>query len=144
MLSHLCSWDFPGKNSGVGCCFLLQGIFLNPGIKLSAPHCRQTLYCLNHQGSPKSSVSVLSPYRIFFIDNTNTGYTTPQHLQWLPNHTQCNTPSPEPDLICKASVLQHSIIISGLSPHHSTPAFNHLPVPQTKPSSSTPHDLETC
>ena len=23
----LCPWDFPGKNSGVGCHFLLQGIF---------------------------------------------------------------------------------------------------------------------
>ena len=23
----LCSWDFPGKNMGVGCYFLLQGIF---------------------------------------------------------------------------------------------------------------------
>ena len=25
----LCPWDFPGKNAGVGCHFLLQGIFLN-------------------------------------------------------------------------------------------------------------------
>ena len=24
----LCSWDFPGKNTGVGCQFLLKGIFL--------------------------------------------------------------------------------------------------------------------
>ena len=23
----LCPWDFPGKNTGAGCCFLLQGIF---------------------------------------------------------------------------------------------------------------------
>ena len=31
LLQHhrlLCSWDFPGKNTGVGCRFLLQGIFL--------------------------------------------------------------------------------------------------------------------
>ena len=27
----LCPWDFPGKNTGVGCCFLLQGIFLTQG-----------------------------------------------------------------------------------------------------------------
>ena len=26
----LCSWDFPGKNTGVVCHFLLQGIFPNP------------------------------------------------------------------------------------------------------------------
>ena len=24
----LCPWDFPGKNTGVGCHFILQGIFL--------------------------------------------------------------------------------------------------------------------
>ena len=28
-----CPWDFPGKNTGVGCHFLLQGIFLDPGIE---------------------------------------------------------------------------------------------------------------
>ena len=28
----LCPWNFPGKNTGMGCHFLLQGIFSNPGI----------------------------------------------------------------------------------------------------------------
>ena len=28
----LCPWDFPGKSTGVGCCFLLQGS-PDPGIK---------------------------------------------------------------------------------------------------------------
>ena len=28
----LCPWDFPGKNRGVGCDFLLQGIFTNQGL----------------------------------------------------------------------------------------------------------------
>ena len=27
----LCPWDFPSKNTGVGCHFLLQGIFLSQG-----------------------------------------------------------------------------------------------------------------
>ena len=27
----LCLWDSPGKNTGVGCHFLLQGIFLTQG-----------------------------------------------------------------------------------------------------------------
>ena len=27
-----CPWDFPGKNTGVGCYFLLQGIFLTQGL----------------------------------------------------------------------------------------------------------------
>ena len=29
--SLLCPWDFPGKNTGVGCHFLLQGIFPTQG-----------------------------------------------------------------------------------------------------------------
>ena len=33
----LCPWDSPGKNTGVGCLFLLQGNFLEPGIKLGSP-----------------------------------------------------------------------------------------------------------
>ena len=33
------------------CHFLLQGIFLTQGLNLGLPHCRQTLYCLGHQGS---------------------------------------------------------------------------------------------
>ena len=45
-------WDFPGKSTGVGCHFLLQGIFLTQGLNPGLPNCRQTLYPLSHQGSP--------------------------------------------------------------------------------------------
>ena len=44
-------WDFPGKNTGVGCYFLLQGIFPTQGLNLGFPHCRQTFYGLSHQES---------------------------------------------------------------------------------------------
>ena len=54
--------DSPGKNIGVGCHAFLQGIFptqkLNPGL----PHCRQILYHLSHQGSPKILESVAYPF----------------------------------------------------------------------------------
>ena len=30
----LCPWNFPGKNPGVGCHVLLQGIFLTQGLNL--------------------------------------------------------------------------------------------------------------
>ena len=33
----LCPWDSSGKNTGVGCHFLLQGSFLTPGIKPASP-----------------------------------------------------------------------------------------------------------
>ena len=45
-------WDFLGKSTGMGCHFLLQGIFLTQGSNPGLLHCRQTLYCLSHQGSP--------------------------------------------------------------------------------------------
>ena len=45
-------WDSPGKNAGVGCHVLVQGIFpiqeSNPGLL----HCRQILYHLSYKGSP--------------------------------------------------------------------------------------------
>ena len=43
----------PGKNTGVGCHSLLQGIFPIQGSNLSLLHCRQILYHLNYQGSLK-------------------------------------------------------------------------------------------
>ena len=35
---------FSGKNTGVGCHFLLQGIFLTQGSNPGLLHCRQILY----------------------------------------------------------------------------------------------------
>ena len=42
-IRFFCPWDFPGKNRGVGCHFLLQGIFPTQG---SNPH---LLYLLHWQ-----------------------------------------------------------------------------------------------
>ena len=44
----LCPWDFPDKNTGVGCHSLLQGIFLTQGLNPGLLHCSQTLYRLSH------------------------------------------------------------------------------------------------
>ena len=43
----LCPWDSPGKSTGVGCHFLLQGVFLTKRLKLSTLrllHCGGILY----------------------------------------------------------------------------------------------------
>ena len=45
-------WDFQGKSTGVGCHFLLQGIFPNQGSNPGLSHCRQTLYSLSHPVGP--------------------------------------------------------------------------------------------
>ena len=55
--------DSPGKNTGVGCHALLQGIFptqeSNPGLL----HCRWILnHCLSHQRSPRILEWVAYPF----------------------------------------------------------------------------------
>ena len=45
--------DSPGKNTGVGCHAVFQGIFPTQGLNPHLPHHRRILYHLNHQGSPK-------------------------------------------------------------------------------------------
>ena len=48
----LCPWDSPGKNIGVGCHAILQGIFLTQGSNPGLLHCTWILYHLSLQGSP--------------------------------------------------------------------------------------------
>ena len=50
--SLLCPGNSPGKNTGVGCHALLQGIFPTQGWNPGLLPYRQILYCLSHQGSP--------------------------------------------------------------------------------------------
>ena len=59
------SWNSPGQNTGVGSLSLLQGSSQprdqtqgsNPGLL----HCRQILYQLSHQGSPRILMGVAYP-----------------------------------------------------------------------------------
>jgi len=55
----LCPWNSSGKNTGVGCHSLLQGIFPTQGLNPSLLHCRQISYPMSHQGRPVSKLSVL-------------------------------------------------------------------------------------
>ena len=52
----------PGKNTGVGCHALLQGIFPTQGLNPGLPHCRQPLYSLSHQGSCRILAWVTCPF----------------------------------------------------------------------------------
>ena len=67
----LCSWDSPGKITGVGCHALLQGIFptqgSNPGISYVSCFGRWVLYHWYHLGN---SSEVLSTFRIL-CDHTH-------------------------------------------------------------------------
>ena len=54
----LCSWNSLDKNTGVGCHALFQGIFPTQGLNPGLSNCRQILYHLSHQGSPRKSTGV--------------------------------------------------------------------------------------
>ena len=48
----LCPWDFPSKNTEVGCCFLFQRIFLTQGSNPHLLYWQEGSLPLSHQGSP--------------------------------------------------------------------------------------------
>ena len=55
--------DSPGKNTGVGCHFLLQGIFPTPGSNLRLPHWQADSVPLSHLESTTEYLK----YAIFFL-----------------------------------------------------------------------------
>ena len=52
----------PGKNNGMGSHSLLQGIFPTQRSNPDLLHCRQILYCLSHQVSPRILEWVIYPF----------------------------------------------------------------------------------
>ena len=53
----LCPWNFPGKNTGVGCHFLLQGIFQTQGLNPHLLHWQADSLPLSHMGSPSPTAN---------------------------------------------------------------------------------------
>ena len=67
--------DFPGRHTGASCHFLLRGIFPTQGSNPGLLHCRQILYQLIHQGSPRILEWVAYPFSrgIFLTQESNWG-----------------------------------------------------------------------
>ena len=63
--------DSLGKNTGVGCHVLLQGIFPTQGLNPGLPHCRWILYRLSYWGHGGL---------LFQIDQQNANWYTAQYL----------------------------------------------------------------
>ena len=73
------SMGFSGKNTGVGCHFLIQGIFLTQRLNSGLLHYRKTLYHLSHQGShwfihgllfPQISIRPVPSHFLFFSQSS--------------------------------------------------------------------------
>ena len=56
------AWNSPGQNTGVGLLSILQGIFPTQGLNPGLPHCRQILYQLSHNRSPRILEWVACPF----------------------------------------------------------------------------------
>ena len=70
-------------NTGVGCHFLLQGIFLTKGFDLGLLHCRQTLIPSEPPGKsplicykPTASLFILPSHSQFSYSNQSESYKT--------------------------------------------------------------------
>ena len=63
----LCPWEFPGRNTGVGCHARLQGISPTQGLNPGLPHCSRIRYPLSHQGNPVNSVCLLRFYCLYLL-----------------------------------------------------------------------------
>ena len=96
------SMEFSGKSTGVGCHFLLQGIFPTQGLNLGLPHCRQTLYHLSHQGTPSVTQMELKNVMLHKISRQPSSCRlTPftrrsrngKHWQWQSSDPQAVTQS---------------------------------------------------
>ena len=67
--------DSPGKNTGMGCHALLQGIFPTQGFNPGLPHYRQIVYPLSHKGSPRRLEWVAYPF--------SREASQPRNLTWV-------------------------------------------------------------
>ena len=56
----LCPWNFPSRNTGVGCHFLLQGILPTQGSNAHLLHCLVDSLPLSHLGNPEPAGKPLS------------------------------------------------------------------------------------
>ena len=61
----LCPGNSPGKDTGVGCHSLLQGVFPTHGWNPGLLECPRILYCLSHEGSLSGLVHLRSPLWTF-------------------------------------------------------------------------------
>ena len=63
----LCPWDFTGKNSEVGCHFLLQGIFPTQGLKLCLLCLRIDRWILYYCTTWEACIIRIDTYKFFGV-----------------------------------------------------------------------------
>ena len=84
----LCPWNSPGKNTGVGCHFLLQGIFLTQESNQHLLHCQADSLLLSHKGSP------ITQTESAFKPHSSAGHFI---------HLECSPPTQILRILCNSS-----------------------------------------
>ena len=85
----LCPWNSPDKNRGVGCYFLLRGIFLTQGLNLGLLHYRCTLYQLSHQDTTK--YLYMNVHSSSILDSQNVETTQVATSRWVNKQMMLHT-----------------------------------------------------
>ena len=78
-------WNSPGKNTGVDCLSLLQGIFPTQGSNLGLPHCGQFLYQLSHKGTTRPTIAQIQARRAetwYTINLPQSRYSIEYVIKW--------------------------------------------------------------
>ena len=88
--------DSSGKNTGVGCHTLLQGVFPTQALSPGLLHCRQILYCLSHKGSPYMYIHMhketyYKNLNCMIMETDKSG--EPQLAGWRPRRTDAIVPA---------------------------------------------------
>ena len=76
-----CLWNSPGKNIGVGCHFLLQGIFPTQGLNSCLPHCSRILCCWATREAPSWDFHDLQICK--YINTYMSSWLSPQFIHKL-------------------------------------------------------------
>ena len=92
LTSLLCPWDSPGRNTGVGCHVLLQGIFLTQRSNPESPALQADSLLLSHQ---KVKVKSLSRVRLFLTPWT-VAYQVPPSMGFSRQECWSGLPFPPP------------------------------------------------
>ena len=87
----LCPWSSPGKNTGVGCYSLFQGIFPTWGLNPGLLHQRQILYHLSHQGSPTYCIAQGIIFNILLESHNGKEYEKKKEKKERAKSTQQKT-----------------------------------------------------
>ena len=135
-IRFFCPWDFPGKNTGVGCCFLLWEIFSSQGPNPYLLHWQADSLSLSFLGSLINGYMLFSWYVM-------SDYLWPhwlQHTSPPPGVRRCPSsywPSPSPG-VCPSScplnrwchpTISSSVFLCSIC-HQSFPASWSFPMSQ--------------